>query len=68
MKNEMHLLCLSWEQFDALEEAADIMALGHRYVDTMEEAVHYLAARYVEQEGPKFEACWTEEEPPTPCA
>ena len=56
MTNTLHPLNLTWEQFDALEEAADIMALGHHYVDTLDEAVYYLAQKYIDEYGPEFEA------------
>ena len=65
MRETLHNLQLTWEQFDALEEAADIMALGHHYVDTLEEALHYLAKKYIDEYEPQFETSWIEV-PPTP--
>ena len=58
MLEETHVLRLNQAQFDLVEEAADIMALGHIYVNSFEEAVQYLAKWYIENEGPGFESQW----------
>lgn len=55
MVEELHTLNLTWEQFDALEEAADIMALGHHYVDRLEDAIDYLAQKHIDEFGSGFE-------------
>ncbi len=40
------------------------MSLGHRYVSTLEEAISYLAQKYIDEYGPEFEANWGEEQRP----
>jgi len=59
--NQSHkTLTLTDEQFDALEEAADILALGHRYPNSMEDAVTMLAENYIACHGHEFEATFDE--------
>lgn len=61
-EGQVYELHLSWSQFDHLEHAADIMVLGHHYIDSMEEAVEFLAKKYIAEEAPKFEMGYDESE------
>ena len=51
---------LTWQQMDKVEESADIMAMGHIYVNHLEEAVEFLADKFIAEEGPKYEMEWEE--------
>lgn len=62
----MPTLELTQQQFDKLEEAADVLAMGHICVDTMEEAVEIVAEEYVRVFGPLYEAEWEPEEDECP--
>lgn len=61
MSETYFTLNLSWQEYDALEEAADLMAMsGELYVNTFAEAVHWLALKYIQEVGPDFEVAWDE--------
>ena len=51
----MPTLELTHDQFDKLEEAADVLALGHVYVSTLSEAVGIVAEEYIRIFGPLYE-------------
>jgi len=65
MEKHMHQIDLTPAQFDKLEEAADVLALGHVCVDTMAEAVEILAEEYIRIMGPLYEARWDDIPEPT---
>ncbi len=66
MHETSHILKLTWEQFDALEEASDIMAMEGYYCNTMEDAVHYLSRKYIAEIGPHYEVEFEGSETPLP--
>jgi len=57
-------ITLTNEQFDKLEEAADIMALDMVFTDTLGQAIEYLSEKYIHEKGPDFEVEWEETETP----
>ncbi len=57
----MHIIELTDEQAEKLEEATDLLAMEMVFCDSYADAVEWLATRYLLQRGPEYEAIWNDE-------